>query len=140
MARHQRMPTLEAGYKYAVVPCLPDQFACNKEESIYGYRKRTIFSSAYTSRPFLQQSFALWRLKGTLLVNTEIQKLIQLLISNERIMCVEMFASRQRPPGHKPSLKTSFTQQGCSFRGFHQVMLKDPATKDLTAGRLEHDV
>jgi tetratricopeptide (TPR) repeat protein len=44
MARHQRMPTLEAGYTYAVVPCLPKQFACNEEESIYSslgilYRK-----------------------------------------------------------------------------------------------------
>jgi hypothetical protein len=37
MARHQRMPTLEAGYTYAVVPCLPEQIACNEEESIYGY-------------------------------------------------------------------------------------------------------
>ena len=36
MARHQRMPTLEAGYTYAVVPCLPEQIACNEEESIYG--------------------------------------------------------------------------------------------------------
>jgi hypothetical protein len=30
------MPTLEAGYTYAVVPCLPEQIACNEEESIYG--------------------------------------------------------------------------------------------------------
>ncbi len=37
MARHQRMPTQEAGYTYAVVPCLPKQIACNEKESIYGY-------------------------------------------------------------------------------------------------------
>ncbi len=35
MARHQRMPTQEAGYTYAVVPCLPSQIVCNEEESIY---------------------------------------------------------------------------------------------------------
>jgi len=39
MARHQRMPTLEAGYTYAVVPYLPKQIACDEEESIYGHQQ-----------------------------------------------------------------------------------------------------
>jgi len=41
MARHQRMPTLKAGYTYAVVPTLINQSTCIEEESIYGY---SIFS------------------------------------------------------------------------------------------------
>jgi len=34
------MPTLEAGYTYAVVPCLPEQIACNEEESIFGPQRQ----------------------------------------------------------------------------------------------------
>ena len=36
MARHQRMPTEEAGYTYAVVPTAIDRLLANEEESIYG--------------------------------------------------------------------------------------------------------
>ena len=36
MARHQRMPTEEAGYTYAVEPTAIDRLLANEEESIYG--------------------------------------------------------------------------------------------------------
>ena len=36
MARHQRMPTLKAGYTYAVVPTVINQNTCIEGESIYG--------------------------------------------------------------------------------------------------------
>jgi len=36
MARHQRMPTEEAGYTYAVEPAATDRLLANEEESIYG--------------------------------------------------------------------------------------------------------
>jgi len=39
MARHQRMPTEEAGYTYAVVPAATNRLLANEEESIYGRSK-----------------------------------------------------------------------------------------------------
>ena len=35
MARHQRMPTEEAGYTYAVEPTATNRLLANEEESIY---------------------------------------------------------------------------------------------------------
>jgi hypothetical protein len=51
----QRMPTKEAEYTYAVVPCLPNQIACNEEESIYGLSEIRIVGVLvlYTSNPRL---------------------------------------------------------------------------------------
>jgi hypothetical protein len=41
MARHQRMPTEEAGYTYAVVPCQSSAGCLQAEEdSIYGHSQR----------------------------------------------------------------------------------------------------
>ena len=37
MARHQRMPPLEAGYTYAVEPAATNRLLANEEESIYGH-------------------------------------------------------------------------------------------------------
>ncbi len=39
MARHQRMPPLEAGYTYAVEPTATNRLLANEEESIYGHSK-----------------------------------------------------------------------------------------------------
>ena len=36
MARHQRMPSEEAGYTYAVEPTATNRLLANEEESIYG--------------------------------------------------------------------------------------------------------
>ena len=37
MARHQRMPSKEAGYTYAVEPVAIDRLLANEEESIYSH-------------------------------------------------------------------------------------------------------
>ncbi len=48
MARHQRMPTQEAGYTYAVVPCAPSiSLLANEEESIYGHWDASSKSHVY---------------------------------------------------------------------------------------------